>query len=528
MRTLVGSSILTYHYTMPPVSNPENWNWTTFSFAPMVGFAMHNAPYRITVQWRYGVYMKGARGPFQTSITIHVQNLVVTSPDVGKVLRWDPEKGITDTSFSYKIECAQKKQVSVRVRIYDLSGNVVYEVTEQKLCPGGYSFSWDGTMNTGYYGYPPEEGSNPAPAGLYTFDVEVEANPYDKDAVRSKALRVERLPGRIVFKKEYYDFWYELTSNRNARSGVYHLYDPDLAFVAIGFIDGLECLAHGMADGLIANPSGVQHGVLTHIPWDWMHKTGRYRCILHFCDNHSDFYKDHTNKLALPIEFEVCVPEAHNYDGNDTLYSAAAAEYHQKELPDGSAYRAQSWTNADPHDATNRVKGVTIVYIVNHGWQGGGGILINGTGGWVAQKPQGINLPGYAFINENDFSSVNFVGFVGCDTALTETTNGYGNLLDAAVSRGATTALGFAETIYFGSGFGGLPQTWTSEFWAAALGWLDINPPDGQWDAPMTVLDAARHATWVMELKWGNDYGYNSYAFRGITELILAPARCKN
>ena len=103
MRTLAGSSILTYHYTMPPVSNPENWNWTTFSFAPMVGFAMHNAPYRITVQWRYGVYMKGQRGPFQTSITIHVQNLVVTSPDVGKVLRWDPEKGITDTSFSYKI-----------------------------------------------------------------------------------------------------------------------------------------------------------------------------------------------------------------------------------------------------------------------------------------------------------------------------------------------------------------------------------------------------------------------------------------
>ena len=58
-------------------------------------------------------------------------------------------------------------------------------------------------MNTGDYGYPPEEGSNIAPSGLYTYDVEVEANPYDKDAVRSKALRVERLPGRIVFKKEY-------------------------------------------------------------------------------------------------------------------------------------------------------------------------------------------------------------------------------------------------------------------------------------------------------------------------------------
>jgi len=71
---LQGESSFPY-CTMPPVSDPENWNWTTFSFAPMIGFAMHNAAYRITVQWRYGVYMKGPRGPFQTSIAINVQNL---------------------------------------------------------------------------------------------------------------------------------------------------------------------------------------------------------------------------------------------------------------------------------------------------------------------------------------------------------------------------------------------------------------------------------------------------------------------
>lgn len=156
----------------------------------------------------------------------------------------------------------------------------------------------------------------------------------------------------------------------------------------------------------------------------------------------------------MPIGFKVCVPEAHNYDGNDTLYSAAAAEHHQKELPDGSAYRAQSWTNADPHNAMNRVKGATIIFIVNHGWLGGGGILLNVEGGWAAQRPQGINLPGYAFISENDFGSVNFVGFVGCETALTEITNGFGNLLNAAVSRGATTALGFTEKNLF------FPWTW--------------------------------------------------------------------
>ena len=128
------------------------------------------------------------------------QNLVVTSPDVGKVLRWDPEKGIADTRFSYKIECAQKKQVQVTVRIYDMNRNLVYELTEQKMCPGSYSFTWDGTMNTGYgYEYPPEEWSDIAPAGLYTFDVEVmgPAYYYDADVLRSQALTV--VPGPVEY-----------------------------------------------------------------------------------------------------------------------------------------------------------------------------------------------------------------------------------------------------------------------------------------------------------------------------------------
>jgi len=132
-----GSSGFPYGCTMTPVSDPENWNWTTWSLAgSMIGFAMHNSPYRITVQWRYGVYMKGPRGPFQTSIIINVQNLVVTSEDVGKVLKWDPERPeLCDTSFGYSITCAQKKQVQVTVSIYSMDGQKVYELTEQKLCP---------------------------------------------------------------------------------------------------------------------------------------------------------------------------------------------------------------------------------------------------------------------------------------------------------------------------------------------------------------------------------------------------------
>ena len=45
-----GSSGFPYGCTMPPVSDPENWNWTTWDLAgAMIGLAMRNSSYRITV-----------------------------------------------------------------------------------------------------------------------------------------------------------------------------------------------------------------------------------------------------------------------------------------------------------------------------------------------------------------------------------------------------------------------------------------------------------------------------------------------
>jgi hypothetical protein len=280
----------------------------------MIGFAMHNTAYRVTVQWRYGVYMKGPRGPFQTSITINVQNLVVTSPDVGRVLRWDPERGIADTSFSYNIECAQKKQVQVKVRIYGMNRNLVYELTEQKICPGSYSFTWDGTVNTGYYEYPPDEWSNIAPAGLYTFDVEVIANPYDRDAVRSQALTV--VPGPVEYlgyddggtpedesddNLLYYLRWYALYSGRDASYGEIWLYDPDLERVQIWIVPVLQCVVHENCDGLTANPNGEIHGVIISVPVSLMDKAGTYRFVLHFYDDYADSYRNHQIKAALEL-----------------------------------------------------------------------------------------------------------------------------------------------------------------------------------------------------------------------------------
>lgn len=57
---------------------------------------------------RWGLHER-SNGTFHPSIVINVQNLVVTSPDETEVLKWDPVRRIADTSFSYRLECAQRE-----------------------------------------------------------------------------------------------------------------------------------------------------------------------------------------------------------------------------------------------------------------------------------------------------------------------------------------------------------------------------------------------------------------------------------
>jgi hypothetical protein len=356
--------------------------------------------------------------------------LVVTSQDVGKVLRWDFERGIRDTSFSYKIECAQRKEVEVRIRIYDMGGNLVYEKRERKICPGTYSFTWDGTVNTGYlldsllecccspyyccegydysegyeggwgyeegygegydgaegYDYTGECGEGEygegcefscgccegyegevgydysedqtqfcygnfqggdeglvcedevsqcgegydgdggniapcgliAPSGLYTFDVEVEFIPYDRDTVRSE--RMEVIAGPIEYlgyddggtpddeEDDNYLYFlrvYTLRIYRNSRYGEIWLYGPELDMVWKWEVSVLRCVEHGGCKGLTASPSGERHGVIIPVPVKVMEKVGTYRFVLHFYDDYGDSYKDHQVKPALEVNAEV-------------------------------------------------------------------------------------------------------------------------------------------------------------------------------------------------------------------------------
>ena len=214
-----------------------------------------------------------------------------------------------------------------------MNRNVVYEVMEQKMCPGGYSFPWDGTMNTGYYGYPPEEGSNIAPAGLYTFDVEVEANPYDRDELRGRTLSVDSVLGGLYYDdkgtedesddEEFLVVEYVLKSDRNASSGEIWLYDPD--FNQVGRWDTY---------GLTASLLGVQHTIFIPISLSALfEKDGTYWVVLFFKDNHADQYKNHQLKTTILGYSGICETYySGEVDGQVTYFKHLWPEELEEEL----------------------------------------------------------------------------------------------------------------------------------------------------------------------------------------------------
>ena len=232
--------------------------------------------------------MKGARGPFQTSITIHVQNLVVTSPDETKVLKWDPVRGIADTSFSYRLECAQRKWCQVKVSIYTTDGVKVYEEWLEQIAPGGYSFVWDGRVN---------DGSTPdglAPAGLYVFDLDVIgiAPGYDEDWLRSRALEIGD-HDVVTIGPNLYRVGYILHSHRDASDAWVEVWDPKLMRIAGPIHNGIHAIP---PDAIPQERDGnfVDIKVQLNLGSD-----DSYRFVFWARDNFHDWYKNHHNKYAF-------------------------------------------------------------------------------------------------------------------------------------------------------------------------------------------------------------------------------------
>jgi hypothetical protein len=76
-----------------------------------------------------------------------------------------------------------------------------------QLCPGTYTFTWDGTANQ--TSYPP---SNIAPAGLYTFDIKVQGAGYnDADKLRSEIITVSQTS--LDIEEDKYKFGYYFQSS---------------------------------------------------------------------------------------------------------------------------------------------------------------------------------------------------------------------------------------------------------------------------------------------------------------------------
>jgi N-acetylmuramoyl-L-alanine amidase len=305
-----GESGFPYGCTMPPVSDPQNWNWTTWSFAPMIGFAMHNAFYRITVQWRYGVYMKGPRGPFQTSIEVQVENLIIEKASPKQLTPVTPaianENEVKVKSLSspdyfiwdgrqsrpiiyFRLKCASKgkgaivifyiftpTQECIRVVIMkDLEFGPEDPQDPQKFV---YAFVWDGK----------DEGRKIQPPGIYLYDVELDA-PWQPiyDFFRSPYLSIKSVRagdvqsgnGTSLLRIEYllsvlyespYKAWVEV-------------FDPDFIKIA-----------------------GPVDGTLSHSPeWSYANvqlgraeKKGKYLFLVSAIDNVTR-YRDHLRRPAL-------------------------------------------------------------------------------------------------------------------------------------------------------------------------------------------------------------------------------------
>lgn len=121
-------------------SDPENWQWVFGSVPIGPGFTYHNTTYQVTAQYHYRIVrtppppfppLMQEYGPYQIPIAVNVRNLIVTSEDERKWLKWNTEHpNVCDTTISYSLQCAQKRGVKSSL--------------EFKICPGTYPWTWNG------------------------------------------------------------------------------------------------------------------------------------------------------------------------------------------------------------------------------------------------------------------------------------------------------------------------------------------------------------------------------------------------
>ncbi|MBC7328076.1 hypothetical protein H5T87_08175 [bacterium] len=244
-------------------------------------------------------------------------NLIVNAQP--KILKWDPDNPANcDTTFSYSLSSAQKKNCSVTINIHNLDvvdneGKplLVYQTTLTNLCPGNYSFTWDGTNNQ--TPYPP---NNIAEKGLYTFDIIVQGScPYDGDRMRSSALAIlehesEWLSGCPLDRgaTDLYYVKYRLQDTRPAYKAGVEVYDPELSPVG-NFEDGtaITPIWNDFGDKLLRITSQTM---------------GTYRFVFWAIDDHPETDKAHRRKPALEVNKDQQIHSGANCYISEKLYGS--------------------------------------------------------------------------------------------------------------------------------------------------------------------------------------------------------------
>jgi len=436
--------------------------------------------------------MKGPRGPFQTSITIHVQNLVVAS-DPRKLIKWDPEHPeLCDTTLSYSLQCAQRKQVTVKIKIYSVEGWQGMELSDTFIYPDKSSDTVD---------LAPLFGTWQLPKGLYTFDIQVTgiAPYYDQDSLRSERVNVAYVGHQndltIVDSRDgIVGAHYCLCSERNDSNVYLSFYDP--------LLERLDEVSG-------ATDKGVHHrealvGGLAY--------AGNYTIVVEAQDDHPESNKAHERRWTLPAGSNFFVqPCAHYGFANMGWF----------EDTDGDAWKAYNELGKVYNPITAKLQ------LCYSGWyplRDKGGVLINKPkshalyqimpgifGGTLLENTiwtfsghgnVGSILFGYTPNDPNNWLTDQEVlglpnGSLGTiKVALALSCKSAPEFISSLIQRGAKSAVGFQEPITFTGG-----SHWNGWFW-------EILTKEGK-----TVGDAALEAT--IRTWWFPDTGLISVDVQG-------------
>jgi len=384
--------------------------------------------------------MKGPRGPFQTSITINVQNLVVAS-DPRKLIKWDPEHPeLCDTTLSYSLQCAQRKQVTVKLKVYAVEGWQAMELSDTFIYPDKSGDTVDLT---------PFFLTSQLPKGLYTFDIQVTgSSPYDQDRLRSNGITIPYAEGGLIkmgftARAGVVRGNYCLCSDRDAKQVFVSFYDPTF---------NQPIIYPPVYPSNYRKPA-VNHEVILTGRLDY---AGEYWILVEAQDDHPEGNKVHERRWALPLAGAFIVPSCTNF-----------------------AFISDVDTSSDAQNAYNQLGAIWDLYARDFlSCYSGfyplgvrGGVVINASKDvgmialqedavfsythhawfyWLPQFNPPIEIEDIQNLPDGALSQLLLAVLSGCKTAATtdDLGNPIYNITQAIVDKGAKVAVGFTQCPY--------------------------------------------------------------------------------